>query len=40
MEAVARDYGAHARAARAAAERHFDSDKVLPALLDAVGAGA
>ena len=40
MDAVARDYARHSRAARATAERYFDSDKVLPALLDAVGAGA
>jgi glycosyltransferase involved in cell wall biosynthesis len=40
MDAVARDYALHSRAARATAERYFDSDKVLAALLDAVGAGA
>jgi hypothetical protein len=40
IDEVARDYTRHARAARAAAERYFDSDKVLPGLLDAVGAGA
>jgi hypothetical protein len=34
---VTRDYGAHARAARALAERCFDSDRVLPAFLRQVG---
>ena len=38
VEAVRRDYATHARAARAIAERHFDSDKVLASLLAAVGA--
>jgi hypothetical protein len=32
-----RDYARHARAARAIAEEHFDSDKVLSRLLDRVG---
>jgi hypothetical protein len=40
LEAVARDYARHAVAARDLAIRYFDSDKVLAALLDAVGAGA
>jgi hypothetical protein len=38
VEAVARDSARHARAARAVAEQYFDSRKVLPALLEAVGA--
>ena len=33
-----RDYERHRRAARAIAEDVFDSDKVLPRLLDVVGA--
>jgi hypothetical protein len=36
---IARDYAHHARAARALAERYFDSDKVLGDLLDQVGVG-
>jgi hypothetical protein len=36
-EAVVRDYERHARAARAIAEEHFDSDKVLGRLLSEVG---
>lgn len=39
IEAVARDYDCHARAARAIAVEHFDSDRVLGRLLEAVGAG-
>jgi hypothetical protein len=38
LESVGRNYPRHARAARAAAERYFDSRFVLPALLEAVGA--
>ena len=38
LEAVRRDYAAHARAARSLAERYFDSDAVLASLLAAVGA--
>ena len=38
VETVRRNYSAAARAARALAERHFDSDIVLPAFLKAVGA--
>ena len=38
IEAVRGDYRRHARAARAIAEEIFDSDRVLPALLAAVGA--
>jgi hypothetical protein len=34
-EAIAADYGAHARAARALAEAHFDSDLVLARFLEA-----
>jgi hypothetical protein len=37
-EEIARDYARHARAARAIAERHFDSARVLPRLLDRVHA--
>jgi hypothetical protein len=37
---VRRDYPKHARAARALAERYFDSDVVLASLLDRVGVGA
>jgi hypothetical protein len=33
-----RDYSKHARGARALAEEHFDSDRVLTGLLEAVGA--
>jgi len=38
VESVSHDYARHARAARAVAERHFDSRIVLPPLLEAVGA--
>jgi hypothetical protein len=38
-EMIRRDYGRHSRAARALAEEQLDSRKVLPALLEAVGAG-
>ena len=38
IEALNADYPRHARAARAIAEEHFDSDKVLPRILAAVGA--
>jgi hypothetical protein len=38
IAALDRDYAGHARAARAIAEQHFDSDKVLPHLLQRVGA--
>ena len=38
IDAINRDYDAHRRAARAVAERHFDSDVVLPRLLEVVGA--
>ena len=38
LEEVRRDYPRQARAARALAERHFDSDRVLSALLEKVGA--
>ena len=34
IEAMNGDYARHARAARALAEEHFDSDKVLPRLLE------
>ena len=37
VEAIARDYKAHAQAARAVAEQHFASDKVLGRLLEEVG---
>jgi hypothetical protein len=37
VAAVGRDYDRHCRAARATAERYFDSRAVLPALLQAVG---
>ena len=40
LDAVRRDYAAHSRAARALAERHFDSDVVLGSLLQRVGATA
>jgi hypothetical protein len=36
-ERIARDYGAHADAARSLAERFFDSDEILGRLLDEVG---
>jgi hypothetical protein len=38
IEAVNRDYTHHARAARAIAEEHFDSEKVLAGLLRKIGA--
>jgi hypothetical protein len=37
VEAIMRDYRAHAEAARAIAEQYFDSDKVLGRLLDEAG---
>jgi len=37
-EEISRDYGRHSRAARAIAETHFDSDKVLGRLLNQLGA--
>lgn len=37
VEAISRDYGRHARAARAMAEEYFDSDKVLARLLAKLG---
>ena len=40
IEAMNADYARHARAARAIAEEHFDSAKVLPNLLAQIGAGA
>lgn len=39
IDALNRDYPRHARAARAIAEEHFDSGKVLTRLLQQVGAG-
>ncbi len=36
-ERIARDYDRHCRAARAVAEEHFDSDRVLGRLLREVG---
>jgi hypothetical protein len=39
LDELNRDYGRHARAARALAEEHFDSDKVLARLLDRIGVG-
>ena len=38
IDDLARDYPRHARAARALAEEHFDSDRVLTRLLEGVGA--
>jgi len=38
VESVQADYGGHCRAAREIAEQHFDSRRVLPRLLQAVGA--
>ena len=38
IDAINRDYPGHSRAARSLAERYFDSDVVLPRLLEAVGA--
>src|SRR5262249_43579967 len=38
IEALRRDYPRHTRAARAVAEEHFDSDKVLSRLLRRIGA--
>jgi hypothetical protein len=40
LEALRRDYGRQARAARAIAEEHFDSDTVLARLLASIGATA
>ena len=40
IAAINRDYARHRRAARALAEEHFDSDKVLPRLLQQIGAAA
>jgi hypothetical protein len=37
VEEISRDYGRHARAARALAEEYFDSDKVLKRLLSKLG---
>ena len=37
VAAILRDYDVHARAARRIAETHFDSDRVLPALLNKLG---
>jgi len=37
IDAINADYPAHARAARAIAETHFDSDRVLSRLLQQVG---
>lgn len=37
VDALDRDYAAHAHAARELAEAFFDSDKVLPALLTKLG---
>ena len=37
VEEISRDYPRHSRAARAIAEEHFDSDKVLTRLLESVG---
>jgi hypothetical protein len=37
VEAIATHYPRHRAAARAIAEEHFDSDRVLTRLLDAVG---
>ena len=39
VEEICRNYGTHARAARALAEEYFDSDKVLRSLVDKVFAG-
>lgn len=39
LEAIQADYPRHREAARAIAERYFDSDRVLTRLLDCVGAG-
>jgi hypothetical protein len=38
IDDLRRDYPQHARAARALAEKHFDSDRVLTSLLERVGA--
>src|SRR5262249_55291035 len=38
LEELGRDYARHARAARAVAEEWFDSDRVLPRLLERIGA--
>jgi hypothetical protein len=37
IEELKRDYPRHARAARALAEEHFESDKVLNRLLQRIG---
>jgi len=39
IEELGRNYNRHSDAAREIAEEHFDSDKVLPHLLERVGAG-
>jgi hypothetical protein len=39
VEAIQRDYPRHARAARELAVAYFDSDKVLPRLLEQLGIG-
>ena len=39
VERICGDHGRHARAARAVAEDHFDSDRVLRRLVESVGAG-
>ncbi len=38
VEAITKDYARHSRAARELAEEFFDSDKVLAALLEKLGA--
>jgi hypothetical protein len=40
IDAIGRDYPRQSRAARALAEAYFDSSKVLPQLLDRIGADA
>ena len=40
LDAIEADYSRHRQAARALAERHFDSDRVLTRLLDRVGAAS
>ena len=37
VEEISGNYARHCRAARAVAEEHFDSDKVLPRLLEQIG---
>jgi hypothetical protein len=39
LDRVEADYDRHARAARRLAEEHFDSDRVLGAILGAAGIG-